>query len=232
MKKLFKIFSLVLFMLIIMPNNTYAAISFGEPDSDGWHISTGSDSAGRYGSFAAGDVKWRYTDEENGIKEWQFTLTPSGNFQTIYMTLVPNALEIQKVTAGSDFKQLSFDNSAEVVIQPKSSLTKNKKVLLFTVTTKDTAETGCMLSYSPGSTSCAKIGDIYLDKDGKSVTKSEYEKACGTGGTTTVTDPKDPDIPNTPDTGSVIPYFAIGGGLAAIAGVYLYSRKSSKVYKI
>ena len=40
------------------------------------------------------------------------------------------------------------------------------------------------------------------------------------------------DVPNSPDTGSVVPYVAIGGGLVAIAAVYLYSRKSNKVYKI
>ena len=53
-----------------------------------------------------------------------------------------------------------------------------------------------------------------------------YEEVCE--GVT----PDEPDVPDTPNTGNPIPYIAVGGGLIAIAGVYFYSRKSNRMYKI
>ena len=70
-------------------------------------------------------------------------------------------------------------------------------------------------------------GTKYFDNNYKEVTETEFEEACNGK-----TPPVDTDVPNSPDTGSVIPYIAVGGGLVAIAGVYLYSRKANKVYKI
>ena len=80
----------------------------------------------------------------------------------------------------------------------------------------------CALNPRPLSPNCAKIGDTYLDNTGKEISASEYAAAC---------ESKPNDVP-TPETGSVIPYIAIGGGLVAIALVYFYSRRSNKMYKL
>ena len=89
----------------------------------------------------------------------------------------------------------------------------------------------CKISYSPLGVSCITLEDksgntIYLDKNGNSITKEQYTEVCE-GGT-----PTEPDVPDTPNTGNPIPYIAVGGGLVALAGVYFYSRKSNKMYKI
>ena len=86
----------------------------------------------------------------------------------------------------------------------------------------------CDLSYSPLNTVCNQIGNLYFDKDGKSVTADEYNTSCNG-----YTPPVQDDIPDEPAaTGPVIPYIAVGLGLVAIGGLYFYSRKSNKMFKI
>ena len=230
MKRLFMVFSLILFMLIMIPKNTYAATNFSL--KDGWYTNDSAVPAGIYGEFAAGGIKWKYTDEENGIKEWQFSLTAKSDLNSIYITLVPNALEIQTVTAGNKFLKVSKSNTNILLTANNGAMKSGSTELLFTVVTKDTAKEGCNLSVSPKTTTCVTVEDSYLDKEGKLVDKAKYDEVCNGVTPSTPTDDPGQDVPNSPDTGSVIPYLAIGGGLVAIAGVYLYSRRSNKVYKI
>ena len=102
---------------------------------------------------------------------------------------------------------------------------------LTVITTDDPVDDGCILNVSPINTlDCStSIPGFYFDNDGNSISQEEYNEVCGN---TTTTTPESPgDIPNSPQTGSVVPYIAIGGGLLAIVVVYLLTRKN-KVYKI
>ncbi len=67
------------------------------------------------------------------------------------------------------------------------------------------------------------------------ITETEYKEICEGYVPDDPTDPDEPlppDIPENPKSGSVIPYVAVGGGLIAIAGLYLFSRKSNKMYRL
>ncbi len=190
-------------------------------------------SFGTYGTFATNDITYEYTSTEDGIKEWSYYLTVGSKYNAIYFSLVPTAVEIQSVKAGDGFLianegQMDGNNGVKnvLIMSNSSNITSGGRHLLFKVTTKDTAKEGCTLSVSPGSLSCTNIAGSYFDKSGNLLSsESEFKAACE--GVT----PKPNDVPNA-NTGSVIPYVAIGGGLAAIAGVYFYSRKAKKMYKI
>ena len=68
---------------------------------------------------------------------------------------------------------------------------------------------------------------IPLDDNGNAISEEEYNQVCGN----TTTPGDNNDVPS-PETGSVVPYIAIGGGLLAIVAVYFFSKRSNKVYKI
>ena len=126
----------------------------------------------------------------------------------------------------------AFDTQDYVFLESTSGISSGERVLLFTVITRDLegADEECELSLVPQNLNCnTNIDGYYFDNDGNSITAQEYAEVCGN---TTPVDPDDPnDIPNS-QTGSVVPYVAIGGGILAVVVVYLFSRKSNKVYKI
>lgn len=213
--------------LLLAPINA-KAVGF-EENALGQHCTTGDVSSGKYGTFKAGDICYRYTDETNGIKEWTFTLTTSKKLTNIYMQISPALVSIQDIKVGSDFdlkSNVTSGNDRNVLLTAKSTsgIASDKKTVLFTVTTKDESDKGCSLSASPLELSCEVVGNNYFDKNGASITQAQYDEVCGN------TKPsKDPD---SPDTGNVFPYIATGIGLVGIAGIYFYNRKHNKLYKL
>lgn len=230
MKKLTIILSVIGLLLMSMPMNASAA-SFKD-DGSGNFCNDADISAGKYGTFKAGDVCYKYTDSANGIKEWTYRLTTKTNVKTIYLEVQPSSsIEIQSIKAGSgllkaDDTKTSTGNALLLFATNSNGINSGEKVTLFTVVTKDLATEGCYLNVSPLNPACQVIANTYLDKNGNIITKEQYEEVCE--GVT----PTDPDVPDTPNTGNPIPYIAVGGGLVALAGVYFYSRKSNKMYKI
>lgn len=224
-KKITMVLSLVAVALLIMPKEVLAA---GFTDDDP-HLSTEDISFGEFGTIKAGDYSWTYTDEEAGEKTW--TISVDTNSKYIYFQLVPKSVEIRNdndVKVNSGFVIVSqkenSNGTRDIFIESSGSSSR----LTITVKTYDTADTGCLLNVSPYRLNCSvKIDGYYFDDNGQPISEEEYNQVCGN--TTTPDDPN--DIPNS-DTGSVVPYIAIGGGLLAIALVYLFSKKSNKVYKI
>ena len=227
MKKIIVILGLVASFMFVMPMSVKAA-AFVDNDGDGVYENDAAISVGRYGSVAAGDMTWKYSDEEAGEKTWTISFDVSSGYNYVYFTLVPSFVTIDSVSvsSGSNYvlaNQTSSSNGVTVFFESTSG-----GRLELTVITTDTAEEGCLLNISPLNLDCSvSIPGYYFDDNGNSITQEEYNQVCSN----TSTDNPD-DIPNSPDTGSVVPYIAIGGGLVAIVVVYLLSRKSNKVYKI
>ena len=135
------------------------------------------------------------------------------------------------IVTGPNFDKISAqktDNGMLVLFKAKDGVTINSKTEVFTILVSivDPSIKECKLNFSPYGLSCAQIEGHYFDANGNEVTAEQQAASCE--GYVA----EEPDVPNSPQTGSVIPYIAIGGGLAAIALVYLYSRRSNKVYKI
>lgn len=112
------------------------------------------------------------------------------------------------------------------VFKLKAGTSISTKTKLATVTADivDPSDKSCNLSYSPLGTVCSNDNGVYFDKTGKEVTEEEYKTSCE--------GVSEPDEPNNPSTGSVVPYVAVLGGLVAICGVYAFSKKSNKMYRI
>jgi len=234
MKKLTIMLCVISALVAFMPLKVSAAgfVKTGDSYCNDTDISGGA----WYGTFKKGSICYKYTDEANGIKEWTYYLTPSSSLKTLYYEIQPSStIEIQSVKVNSsaflaETEKTSTGHRVLLSSNNPNGVTNGTKVLLFTVTTKDLAKEGCYLDISPLSIpKCEVIGSNYYDNNGNNVTQAEFEAACGSG---TPIDPDEPDIPDSPQTGSVIPYVAVGGGLLAIAGVYFFSRKSNKMYKI
>lgn len=229
MKKIIVILGLIATIAMVCPLDAFAA-AFVDNDRDGVYENDATVSMGRYGTIQVGDFTWEYTDEEAGEKTWTITLNVTSSTDFVYFTLVPSFLTIGSVsvTSNSDYllaNQSRDGNNVNVFLEGTGSGT----TLEITVITTDTAEEGCLLNVSPINTlDCStSIPGYYFDNNGNQITEEEYNQVCGNS------TPENPDdIPNSPDTGSVVPYIAIGGGLVAIVVVYLFSRKSNKVYKI
>lgn len=232
MKRMFVILSIVV-AFVLLPRFAKAdSVSFVE--SNGKYISNGEISVGAYGVFKTGDAEYTYTDKGNGIKEWNFYLTAGSDLNYIYLALAPKYLEIQDVESGSDFMLVSEKNETDtytvlLMANNQSGIKKGEKVLLFTITTKDTSTDGCILNVSPRTLACASVEGYYFNKSGKIVNEENYNKECSNTGTT---DEPLEDVPNNSETGIPVPYIALGGGLVAIAGVYFLSKKNSKMFKI
>ncbi len=236
MKKVILLFGVVASVFVLMPSSVYAAEPAGFVEtSDGVYVNEQAISAGRYGTFEAGDVSWTYEsaeDEADGVKTWNYYLTVgSVDFEFLYMSLVPTGVDIDAVTPGDSFLMVhpSNDNGiTTVLLQATGSLNEGDRVLLFTVRTvdQDGAEE-CLLETAPLNLDCSvNVPGFYFDNDGNEISAEEYAQVCGN-----VTPDDGNDVPS-PETGSVIPYIAIGGGIVALIAVYLLTRKSSKVYKI
>ncbi len=158
----------------------------------------------------------------------------------VYLELVETynvEITVGSEVAGSSFELLSVtpsDNGVIYLLKAKDGVTVNGKTEALTVLANitdpnTTQDPKCELDYNPLGLSCATVGEYHFDNNGNSVSEELQQQACEGVGTPTT---PDTDVPDSPKTGSVVPYIAIGGGLIAIAGVYLYSRKSNKVYKI
>lgn len=223
MRKFIVILGLVATFMLVMPMSVHAA-AFVDNDRDGVYENDSAISVGRYGSVAAGDMTWTYSDEEAGEKTWTISFDVTSGYNYVYFTLVPSFITIDSVSvsSGSNFvlaDQEKTTNGTTVFFESTSG-----GRLELTVVTTDTAEEGCLLNISPLNLDCSvNIPGYYFDDNGKAITQEEYNQVCSN---------TSQDIPNSPETGSVVPYFAIGGGLIAIVAVYLLTRKSSKVYKI
>ena len=214
-------------LLFVLPLQA-SAVSFTDDDL---HVSTEDISMGQFGTIEAGDFTWTYTDEEAGEKTWTISFDTDSSY--IYFSLVPTDLTIEGVNvSGTGFvkrnQQNASDGAVDVLIESANSGTGRVTI---TVTTLDVPEGECMLNVSPLNLDCSvNIPGIYFDNNGNEITEEEYATICGN--TVPDDEPDDPnDVPNS-ETGSVVPYIAIGGGLVAIVAVYLFARKSNKVYKI
>lgn len=214
MKRIFSILCLVALLACVMPLKVEA-----------------EEKKGSYPTVF-GTIDWEIKDEstETKSKTWVFYITPNDNYKSLQAELAPTNLTNLNPVASSSFLIVDKKDEAEgkvlltFVVNNSSGLQKDVKTEIMTVTSNYTSTENCTLGLNLGTISCQQIGSLYIDNNGASVSEEEYNKACG------ASEPK-PDEKN-PQTGSAIPYIAVGGGLIAIAGVYLYSRKSNKIYKI
>lgn len=224
MRKIIMIASVLMAAILFMPTKAEAAEYESGPIS--------------FPAFGAVEAEWDYAsedDREDGIKTWSFYFTPNKTTRFVYITLTPVNLNIQSVRTGDSFiAGYRSSNNTEFLLEVTSSsgIASGERVLLFTVITEDAGDPGDPCQLNPGmeSLNCSTdIEGFYFNDEGESISAAEYEEVCGNP--TTPSDDPD-DIPNSPQTGSAVPYIAIGGGLLAIIVVYLFSRKHNKVYKI
>lgn len=229
MKKNILLLGVLAALLLTLPIQVHAVpVSFVDPDQDGTYENEAEISVGRYGTIAAGDMTWRYSDQEAGEKTWTISFDTSSPF--IYLSLVPAFISIDSVSVtGTGFANAAQDSSGDGMVDLLiENMNNGSARVTINVITTDEAEEGCILNLQPLNLDCSvSIPGFYFDNNGNAITAEEYNTVCGN-----VTPPDDPnDVPNS-ETGSVVPYVAIGGGLLAIAAVYLISRKANKVYKI
>lgn len=153
----------------------------------------------------------------------------------VYLDLLEATnVKVDKILPSASFELIKTEDVAKgkrVLLKAKGTVSGKTELITVTADIVDPDVHECELSPMPLGVSCITIEDksgntLYLDKNGNSITKEQYTEVCE-GGT-----PTEPDVPDTPNTGNPIPYIAVGGGLVAIAGVYFYSRKSNKMYKI
>ena len=213
-------------LLFVLPTKVSAA-AFVDPDSDGVYENDEAISVGQFGTIAAGDASWTYSDEEAGEKTWTFNITVNNSDSYVYFTLVPSFVSIESVSSSGDYLLAARNQDGEnldVLFEPAG--TGNH--LRVTVITTDTGDEGCLLDISPLSLNCSvDIPGYYFDDNGNAISEEEYNQVCGNA-----TTPEDPNDVPSPETGSVVPYIAIGGSLLAIVAVYFFSKRSNKVYKI
>lgn len=220
MKKNIVIFSFVVMMAILFIPMSVSAVET-------------SKSGTIYGTITVNESEWTPSGDTFSITQ-VYSITKSSEYVYFNINPVLNVSDVEIIASSSAFtivsKTAQSDGSVSVLLKATNGTGVSSKTEVFTVVAKivDPSKQECNLSYSPLSLACATIGDLYFDDNGKSVTESEFNAACGSGVPTV---PINPDEPN-PQTGSVIPYIAVGGGLLAIAAVYLYSRKSRKFYKL
>ncbi len=237
MKRLTIILSLIAMMFCIVPIKVEADV----------RTTKGT----KYGDITVDESAW--TSKPGGgyyiTQEYTVTKTNASGYVFIAFTEDLNVKITNVVTDGAfekvgDFVDTKIDgfNARVYVFKLKSGTSINGATKLATVTADivDPSNKSCVLNYSPLGTTCTNSYEKYFDDKGKLVTEDEYKAACESGGTPSTNPPDDePNTPpaenpsgDNPQTGSVIPYIAIGGGLAAIAGVYFISRKSNKMYRI
>ncbi len=122
-------------------------------------------------------------------------------------------------------------SAVELLFKVKDGVTLNGKTELFTVAADilDPSKKECSLAHSPLTfNNCMVVGNHYFNDEWVEVSEEEYHKVCDN---VTPTTPPD-DVPDNAQTGSVVPYIAIGLGIVAIGALYLYSKKSNKMFKI
>ena len=184
-----------------------------------------------YGTVTIDETPWT---QESGVVTQVYSITKSGPFVAITIIPTRNVSNV-RILDSSSFSIVkninNEDGSVTVLLKANNGTGASGKTELMTVVADGggtIATEGCVLDFSPINLNCStEIEGFHFDNNGNSITEEEFEEACSGK-----TPPTGTDVPNSPDTGSVIPYIAIGGGLIAVAGVYLYSRKANKVYKI
>lgn len=210
MKKLVVLLSLA--VMLVMPLNVNAA---------SWSEEKVLSKNSIYGELSAREMPW----EGNDPTQLEVYITKASEYISLTFT-VNNLKDVKFMEAAnitvvnSDFK----DNVLTVLLKTKDgkAITKKTEVGSAMGYPIDT-EKGCSIAVTPQTLACAKLDNMYFDKSGKAITEEEYNEVCSN----ITTEPGD-DV----QTGSVIPYVAIAGGLIAIAGVYLYSRRTNKMYKL
>jgi len=178
---------------------------------------------GEYGAIS----KERVTDEETspGFEVNNIYITKSrGSY--IYITFTPglNIKNIVSIEAANGFKIVSdvkgSDGSRTVLIESlNGKVTKETKILKIEMQQEEVGE-DCKLLVSPHKLSCTAANGKFFIEDGKEVTEEEYNQVCSNV------------KPEQVKSGIPVPYLAVAGGILAIAGVYLYSRKQNKMFKI
>lgn len=178
----------------------------------------------RYGTISKERVS--NDDEAEGFETNNIYITKSSG-SYIYLTFTPavNVKEIVEIEAASGFKIVSNKKTADggwtVLIESNNGkVTKDTKILTMTLQQEEVGE-DCNVAVAPHALSCTAADGKYFIEDGTEVTEEEYNQVCGN------VKPGE-DV----KTGIPVPYLAVAGGILAIAGVYLYSRKQNKMFKI
>ncbi len=220
MKKLTIILSVIGLLLAVLPMNASAA------DMKQVYNST----VRYYGTLSVMETEG-WEDRPDGgkyITQVAYVTETVGGY--VYLDLLETTnTKIDKILPSASFelvKDEAIENGRRVLFKAKGNISGKTEVFTLTADIVDPSLKECKITYSPLGVGCITLEDksgntLYLDKNGNSVSKEKYEEVCE--GTV---------IPDTPNTGNPIPYIAVGGGLLAIAGVYFYSKKSNKMYKI
>jgi len=182
-----------------------------------------------------GTISRERTDEGGaGIETNNIYITKSSS-EYIYLTFTPglNVKEISSITPTSGFKMVSSkktsnDGSWTVLLKSNNGkVTKETQILELMLEQEKVGE-DCNVVVTPIPLSCSTADGKYFIADGSEVTKEVYDSVCSNVTPTTPTPDEGDDV----QTGIPVPYLAVAGGVLAIAGVYLYSRKQNKMYKI
>jgi len=187
-----------------------------------------------YGAISIDETPFSSTNPVT-TQVYYVTSSPSGY---VYMTITPvlNVTSVQIVYSSDALEKVSevqnSDGSVTVLMKTTNGNAITSKTELFTVvaTITDVTKLECEISFSPESLNCAVVGSNYFNTNGMSVSETEYNNSCGN--TTPTETPSDEPAEESPQTGSVIPYVAIGGGLVLISLMYLISHKSNKMYRL
>ena len=233
MKKFLILCSLVLLMVVVAPLRVKAADIYGTElkESEGWLTKPdGSKYISQTYSITKvvnGYVYYTLNEIKNvkiDINSIQTSL--NNNFELVSVSKVETMVNDVEVSA------------VEVLVKPKDGYKVSGKTELFTVLADIVDpniqdELKCSLTYTPlVLNNCSQVGDHYFNDKGVEVSKEDFDKACS-GQPSNPSDVPGDDVPDEPAaTGPVIPYIAVGLGLVAIGGLYFYSRKSNKMFKI
>ena len=186
-----------------------------------------------YGTVTIDETEWQ-SDNNGGYTINQTYYVTKTNNGYVYLKLIEtdNVEVDDNVITSSAFDLLykyDTENGVAFLFKAKGNVTSKTEVFTVVARIVDPNVKRCNLSYAPQNIpTCGVVGNLYFDRNGNNVSEAEYRSSCEGY---TAPEPGT-DLPNTPDTGSVVPYVAIGGGLVAIGAVYAYSRKKNKVYKI
>lgn len=230
MKKLTIILSVIGLLLSVVPMSANAAEMVQKAESTNQSL---------YGTVTVMETNG-WEDKPDGgkyITQVYYVTKTVGGY--VYLMLnETNNVKITSILPSSNFekvKETRVESGVQVLLKAKSTVSSKTEAMTVLADIVDPSKQECVLNFSFLKTNCINIDDLYFDKNGNLVTQAQFKEICEG---VNPDDPLDPDDPNTPDnpenpkTGDAVPYVAVAGGLIAIAGVYFYSRKSNKMYKI